>query len=112
MRKAKALIFISGNGSNLQNIIDNIDSGYINMDIVAVVSDNPGAGGLKKAKTAKIETIITDMTKDDLSNLSKITDENLNYLPLVNGEISKLSTQRDSSITLENETFASPRSHG
>jgi len=77
MRKAKALIFISGNGSNLQNIIDNIDSGYINMDIVAVVSDNPGAGGLKKAKTAKIETIITDMTKDDLSNLSKITDENL-----------------------------------
>ena len=77
MSKAKALIFISGNGSNLQNIINNIHSGYINMDIVAVVSDNPEANGLKKAKIAKIETIIIDMSKDDLSNLSKIIDENL-----------------------------------
>ncbi len=41
-----------------------------------------------------------------------IADESLNYLPLVNGEISRLSPQRDSRITLENETFASPRSHG
>ena len=77
MSKAKALIFISGNGSNLQNIINNIHSGYINMDIVAVVSDNPEANGLKKAKIAKIETIIIDMSKDDLLNLSKVIDENL-----------------------------------
>ena len=77
MSKAKALIFISGYGSNLQNIINNIHSGYINMDIVAVVSDNPEANGLKKAKIAKIETIIIDMSKDDLLNLSKVIDENL-----------------------------------
>ena len=41
MSRPKVIIFISGNGSNLQNIINNINSDFLKMDIVAVVSNNP-----------------------------------------------------------------------
>ena len=77
MRKAKALIFISGNGSNLKNIIDKVNSGYINMDIVAVVSDNPDANGLKRAKESGIKTIVIDMSNEGLLDLSDTVDSNL-----------------------------------
>ena len=76
MSKPKALIFISGNGSNLLNIINQVNSGYINMKIIAVVSDNPNAKGLKKAQIAKIETIVLDIFKDSFSALSNIIDSN------------------------------------
>ena len=39
MSRFRSIIFISGNGSNLQNIIDNIKSDYLKMDIVLVISD-------------------------------------------------------------------------
>ena len=63
MSRLKSIVFISGNGSNLQNIIDNIASDYLKMDIVAVISNNANAQGLVRAKASGIETIVID-TKD------------------------------------------------
>ena len=57
----KAVILISGNGSNLQSIIDHSDS--IDLQISAVISNNKNAYGLKRAKIADIETHYIDPIK-------------------------------------------------
>lgn len=49
---------ISGNGSNLQAIIDATTSGYINGKIVAVISNKASAYGLERAKKANIPTFV------------------------------------------------------
>ena len=56
----KAIILISGNGSNLQSIIDNADK--IDIQISCVISDNKNAFGLKRALASKIQTSIIDPT--------------------------------------------------
>lgn len=52
----KALILISGSGSNLQAFIDQRDSQELNIDIVAVISNEPDAFGLERANNAGIAT--------------------------------------------------------
>jgi len=54
----KAVILISGNGSNLQSIIDNADR--IDLQISCVISNNKNAFGLKRAKSSKIQTYIIE----------------------------------------------------
>ncbi|MBN1526144.1 MAG: phosphoribosylglycinamide formyltransferase [Candidatus Omnitrophica bacterium] len=51
-------VLCSGNGSNLQAIIDAVESGYIKSRIALVVSDNKNAFALERAKKAGIETLI------------------------------------------------------
>ena len=63
----KSIIFISGNGSNLKNIINKINSGFINMEIVTVVSNNSMAKGLEIARTNNIDTIVIDTEKPYLA---------------------------------------------
>ena len=43
-------VLISGSGSNLQSIIDNIESGYISATIAVVITNNTGAYGIERAK--------------------------------------------------------------
>ena len=44
-------VLVSGGGTNLQAIIDSIESGYItNAKIVTVISGNPDAYALERAK--------------------------------------------------------------
>jgi len=54
------IVLISGNGSNLQAIIDNSKS--INVNIMAVISNKANAYGLQRAKKANIPTIIIEHT--------------------------------------------------
>ncbi len=49
---------ISGSGSNLQAIIDNCNTKYINAEITCVISNNPGAYGLERATSANINSIV------------------------------------------------------
>ncbi|MEA1911052.1 MAG: phosphoribosylglycinamide formyltransferase [Spirochaetota bacterium] len=49
-------VLISGTGSNLQSIIEAVESGMLKCKIVSVISDNPRAGGLKLAEEKGIET--------------------------------------------------------
>ena len=51
-------VLCSGNGSNLQAIIDKVESGYISAKIAIVVSDNKDAFALKRAAKAGIETFV------------------------------------------------------
>ena len=54
----KAVVLISGNGSNLQSIIDNAVK--INLKISCVISNNPLAYGLKRAEKSNIQNCIVD----------------------------------------------------
>ena len=49
-------VLISGNGSNLQSIIDAIDGQRLNARIGLVVSERPDAYGLVRARRAGVET--------------------------------------------------------
>ena len=49
-RPLNLVVIISGNGSNLQSIIDAIECGQVNAQISAVISNNPDAFGLSRAK--------------------------------------------------------------
>jgi len=50
-------VFASGKGSNLQAIIDAVEKKKIKTEIGLVLSDNPAAYALKRAKRAKIKTV-------------------------------------------------------
>lgn len=62
-------VLISGSGSNLQSIIDHIEKGKLKAVIKAVISNNPDAFGLKRAKKHNLPTVILNQkdfkTRDD-----------------------------------------------
>jgi phosphoribosylglycinamide formyltransferase-1 len=55
MKKLSIVVLISGNGSNLQSIIDAVESGKILGKITAVISNKAGAYGLERAKKHNID---------------------------------------------------------
>ena len=52
----RAVILISGSGSNLQAFIDQVNSGDLELDIRLVVSNKADAYGLERAANANIDT--------------------------------------------------------
>ena len=54
------VVLISGNGSNLQAIIDEIEARRLNATIRAVISNRADARGLQRAQQANIRTEILD----------------------------------------------------
>ena len=51
-------VMVSGGGTNLQAILDAVDAGKItNAEIVVVISNNPGAYALERAKNHGIEAV-------------------------------------------------------
>ena len=60
MRRLRMAVLVSGRGSNLQAIIDGIEAGKINGEIVAVISDKKRAYALKRAEGAGIQTIVIE----------------------------------------------------
>ncbi len=51
-------VLISGGGTTLQNFIDRIADGRMNAQIVLVVSSNPSARGIERARAAAIPTVV------------------------------------------------------
>ncbi|MDD7793271.1 phosphoribosylglycinamide formyltransferase [Clostridium sp. 'White wine YQ'] len=89
-------VLVSGSGSNLQAIIDEVEKGNLNCEIKYVISDSEKAYGLERAKNHAIEAIALDRKVYK----GKISDEILNlidgkvdlivlagYLSILNGEI-------------------------
>jgi len=56
--KARLAVLISGNGTNLQNIIEVINAGNLDATIVEVVSNKPDAYGLIRAQNHSIPTTV------------------------------------------------------
>ena len=54
----KVAVLVSGGGTNLQAILDAIDSGRItNAEVSLVISNNPNAYALERAKNHGIEAV-------------------------------------------------------
>lgn len=53
--RKNAVVLISGNGSNLQSIIDHIENSSLNINLVCVISNKPDAYGLQRAAKHGIE---------------------------------------------------------
>ena len=72
------VVFASGNGSTLQSIIDAIEQKNLIANIGLVISNNPNAFALERAKKANIPTYVikekdSDKIDEELSQvLSKI----------------------------------------
>ncbi len=54
-------IFVSGNGTNMQCLIQKIQSGFVpGSEVAVVISDNPQARAIEKAKEHKVEVVLVD----------------------------------------------------
>jgi len=58
--KLPIVVLISGRGSNLQSIIDGIANGTLAADLRCVVSNQPDAPGLDRARRAGVTTLAVD----------------------------------------------------
>ncbi|HEC00542.1 MAG TPA: phosphoribosylglycinamide formyltransferase [Sphingomonadales bacterium] len=71
-------VLISGRGSNLQALIDACAQPDFPARIVAVISNNPGAGGLERAKVANIPTaVVNHRDFEDRESFENAVDEEL-----------------------------------
>ena len=59
----KIAVLVSGRGTNLQAIIDNVEQGKIEAEIALVVSDVENAYALERAKKHRIKTLFIDPKK-------------------------------------------------
>lgn len=60
MTKLPVVILISGRGSNLQAIVDACREHQLPIEIRAVISNNPHAAGLERARRAGLPTTVVD----------------------------------------------------
>lgn len=64
----RLVVLASGRGSNFKSILDHIEAGEINGEIVAVISDNHNAKALDIAREHKIEAIFGNAKSDEYTN--------------------------------------------
>jgi phosphoribosylglycinamide formyltransferase-1 len=81
-------ILLSGNGTNLQAIIDSIDSGQLKADIKIVISNNKDAFGLERAKINSIKNLcidhkdFADRESFDERLLEEVNQEKIDFIVL------------------------------
>ncbi len=61
----KLAVLCSGRGTDLQSIVDAIDSGYLAAEISIVLTDKPNVGALTRAENAGIKNICVDRKNFD-----------------------------------------------
>ena len=94
-KKTRIAVFISGSGSNLQSIIDNIENGNLNCEISYVVADRE-CFGLERAEKHGIKSIMLDKKlfgnklSDEISAILENDIEKTDYIVLA-GYLSILS---------------------
>ena len=60
MSKKKIAFLVSGNGSNMQNLIERMRSGTIPADPVLVICNRPEAGALERAALLRVPACVID----------------------------------------------------
>lgn len=63
LKKVNLGVLVSGSGSNLQSVIDNIEQGKVDAVIKVIISNNADAYALKRAKKHGIPFVVIDHTK-------------------------------------------------
>jgi phosphoribosylglycinamide formyltransferase-1 len=85
-KKLKLAVLLSGGGTNLQAMIDQIEAGKLHAQINVVVSNNPDAYGLVRAEKHGIDTAVVDYRNYGKKLLPEIHQSSL---PEEFGEVSK-----------------------
>ena len=94
-KKTRIAVFVSGSGSNLQSIIDNIENGNLNCEISYVIADRE-CFGLERAEKHGIKSIMLDKKlfgnklSDEISAILENDIEKTDYIVLA-GYLSILS---------------------
>ena len=94
-KKTRIAVFVSGSGSNLQSIIDNIENGNLNCEISYVIADRE-CFGLERAEKHGIKSIMLDKKlfgnklSDEISAILENGIEKTDYIVLA-GYLSILS---------------------
>lgn len=96
----KIAVLISGGGTNLQSIIDNIENGVIDGEIRLVLSNVKDAYGLTRARKHKIPGFFIDKENRNEKILKLLNNENIDlvilagYLKILSFEIIKKYNKR------------------
>ncbi|MBS5936982.1 phosphoribosylglycinamide formyltransferase [Clostridium sp.] len=118
----KVAVLASGGGTNLQSIIDSIDSGKLNCKIEMVIGSKEGIFALERAKLKGIKTYIIskkeygDKTSDKILGLTKGKVDLIvlaGYLSILEGDI--LKEFKDRIINIHPSlipSFCGPRMYG
>jgi len=72
--KLTLVVLVSGGGTNLQAMIDRVESGELDARIALVVSSNPEAYGLVRARNHGIPTAVVDYRRFGKKQLPKIPE--------------------------------------
>lgn len=96
-KNKRIVVLISGGGTNLQAIIDSVNSGFIPASIVTVISNKADAFGLQRAQKAGIPTRTLDhrqfSSREEFDQkLAKIIDEYQPDIIILAGFMRILST--------------------
>jgi len=106
LAKVKIAVLVSGNGSNLQALIDHVESGYINGEIAVVISDKKDVYALERAKNHGIMTVVLDKkeygSNEDLNRGLKYVLKSMNidlvvlagFLTILSSDIVKVFEDR------------------
>ena len=79
-------VLVSGGGTNLQAVIDSIESGYIkNAEIVTVISSKEGAYALERAKKHNIKGVL--IKKNDYNSFEEYTNARISHLESSGAEL-------------------------
>ena len=79
-------VLVSGGGTNLQAVIDSIESGYIkNAEIVTVISSKEGAYALERAKKHNIKGVL--IKKNDYNSFEEYTNAMISHLESCGAEL-------------------------
>lgn len=118
----KVAVLASGGGTNLQSIIDSVDSGKLNCKIEMVIGSKEGIFAIERAKLKGIKTYIIskkeygDKTSDKILELTKGKVDLIvlaGYLSILEGDI--LKEFKDRIINIHPSlipSFCGPRMYG
>ena len=83
MRRARIAVLVSGSGTNLQALLDAEAAGTLRSGkVVLVVSSNPGAYALERAKAADIPTFLPDSDNFEDDLVRKLEAEQIDLILL------------------------------
>lgn len=78
MPRIKIGVLISGSGTNLQSLIDNIEQGFVRGEISVVISNKENAYGLERARQHNIDAVFINQKK--FESFRKFNDEIIEVL--------------------------------
>lgn len=97
-RKTKVAVLVSGGGTNLQALIDKVQSGELDeVELVKVISSKEGAFALERATKAEIPASVAKTQEDVLSELNESGAEMIvlaGYMKVLSPEIIKAYRNR------------------